>query len=186
MKKRTIITGLICALVLGTCSLPFLPISGPFLNSYENEIRLASYNIDARIILSETANGQMNINAYFSYPAVRMLKDGCFLEVSVNLEGQTSQKYPNHVQNTEYEKNFPKENISSTSINDSTQANFDISNENRRLILSLYDEPLVEQIFTLNLKPLSDQTRNSCHATQEIKHKIRYHRVSMIEIAMGV
>lgn len=187
MGKKATICGLVCILVLGTCSLPFLPITGHvYLKSYENKVKLGSYDIDVRILLSDTSEGQMNIHGYFSYPAAKMLEGGCYVEVSVEIEGQTPQEYPNHVVNTEYEKNFPKENVFSNSIGISSQSNVENNMEKRRLILNLYDEPLTEQVYTINLKPISRKNHDTCSATKTIKHKVKYRRASPFDVAMSV
>ena len=176
-------------LVLGTCSLPFLPITGhAYLASYEKNTKLGPYEVDVKIILSEAYGdkGQMDIDGYFYYPAAKLIEDGCFLAIEVKIEGQTQQEYPNHVVNTEYERNFPRENIFDDSINELNKSIARLSSKKHRLTLTLYDEPQAEQIYTLKLRPISEVNREFCDATVEIKHKVRRRRASFAQVAMSV
>lgn len=183
MKKGYVVGLSVCAILLGTCSLPFLPISGHvFLKNYEQAVRLGPYDIEARILLFENRDKRdMRISGYFTYPAKEMIEDNCFFEVRANLEGQTLQEYPAHVVGTEYEKNFPIETISDSSINSDFRGR-----EYGRLILTLYNEPIVEQTYTLSLQPFSSENKDICIGTKIIKHRIRRYRASPFSIAMGV
>ena len=182
-KKISIAAGLICLLILGICSSPYLPLSQErYLNSFEKIVRLGPYEIKPRILLSANSdNTDMKISGYFSYPAKKMIEDGCVFEVSIDIEGRTRQKYPDHVVGTEYEKNFPTENVTDSSIDDPID-----SEKSRRLFLILYNEPIVEQIYTLSLKSKSPKNIDICQGIKIIRHPIRYHRASAWDYAMGV
>ena len=176
------------ALLLGTCSLPFLPITGhTYLASYEKSTKLGPYEIDVKIILSKAYENkeQINISGYFYYPAKKLIEDGCLLEIDVKIEGLTPQKYPNHVVGTEHERNFPKENKFDDTSNDVNKSISELESKNR-LTLTLYDEPKVEQIYSLNLKPISELNREFCEAKMEIKHKVKRRRASLFDAAMSI
>ncbi len=183
MKKKIIINSFVSALVLGSCAVPFLPITQHiYLKSYNKTVKLGAYEIDARIILSEnTNNNDMRISGYFEYPATELLKDGCYIEVSVEIEGHTTEKYPAHVINTKHERNFPVEKFSDNSLGKSSY-----SDGKHRLDIMLYNEPLVEQLYILNLKPIAEKDQKSCTVTKTIKHKVRRARASMFDAAMSV
>ena len=123
----------------------------------------------------------MRISGYFEYPHAQLKKDGCYIEVSVKIEGHTTEKYPAHVINTKYEKNFPIEKTSDSSLETVTYAD-----EKFRLDVMLYNEPLVEQSYTLSLKPIAEKNSNFCNSTKVITHKIRRTRASMFDAAMSV
>ena len=184
MKKGYIIGGILVSSLIGTCSLSSLIVLNQvthsnqttYLNSFEGIVRLGHYDIDARILLSENPDKtNMRISAYFKYPAQKIMSDGCVFEVKVDLEGQTPQRYPDHVVGTEYEQNFSIEKISATSVNDSVDVN-----DFRRLILILYNEPVVEQTYILSVKSKSDNNAELCQAKETIIHKIGYHRSNVI------
>ena len=183
MKKKTIITSVVCTLILGSCAVPFLPITQHiYLKSYNKSVKLGAYKIDARIILSENRdNNDMRISGYFEYPAAELKKDGCYIEVSVEIEGHTTEKHPAHVINTKHERNFPVEKFS-----DSSKEKSSYGDEKDRLDIMLYNEPLVEQLYTLSLKPIAEKDRKFCTATKTIKHKVRRARASMFDAAMSV
>jgi len=183
LKKGVKIGVVVTALFFGICALPFLPITQhEFLKPYEKIVQLGSYDIDVKIILSDNPDEtEMSVNAYFTYPAAQMRRDKCFIEVSVDIEGQTPQKYPTHVVGTKYERNFPIERTQDSSIRDT-----DGVEEFRRLNFMLYNEPIIEQYYTLTLKPVSDENSQNCKAVKIIKHKIRKMRASMFDVAMSV
>lgn len=183
MRNKLKIGGIMSVLILGTCSVPFLPITQhEYLKSYEKKIMLGPYEIEARILLFDNQDEtEMTISATFTYPSAQMKKDGCYMEVVADLEGQTPQTYPSHITGTKYEKNFTVENLSDSSFDDL----IDVA-ESRRLRLNMYNEPIVEQMYTLNLKPVSGEIQKSCSGTKVIKHKIRKTRASMFDVAMSV
>lgn len=174
---------------LGTCTVPFLPITGhTYLAPYEKNTRLGPYEIDVNVVLSEAYEdkSKMNVSGYFYYPAEKLKEDGCYLKIDVTIENQTQQEYPNHVVNTEYEKNFPRENTSDDSIDDLNKSIAELNSDDQRLTLTLYDEPKVEQIYRLSLRPLSDEKSEFCNTAVEIKHKVKLRRASMAELAVSV
>ena len=183
MKKKHLITGIISAAILGTCSLPFLPITQHvYLKSYEKKVALGQYKINIRIILSENRdNNDMRISGYFEYPATELKKDGCYIEVSVEIEGHTTQKYPANIIGTINERNFPIENSTDSSV-----GKISSSEEIQRLTILLYNEPLVDQLYVLKLKPTEEKYREVCTAIKIIKHKVRRVRASMYDAAMSV
>ena len=188
MKKKHLITGIISAAILGICSLPFLPITGfEYIESYEEIIKIGSYEIEAYVVLNDKfEDGKMDVSGFFRYPMSQIENDGCLLEVSVNLEGYIPKKYPTRVINTKYQKNFSPQNRTCNSLDDSCQTYKYLSNETRRLHLSLYDQPLVSQIYTFELKPKSDKAQGICNAIETFEHKVRYKRATPFDVAMSV
>ena len=181
MSKSLLKSGGIGFVIISICALPFLPIKRHFLlKTYDDPIELGSYEIAPQIRLDRIGKlSEINIDAQFKYPAAKIFEDGCIFSVEVILKGQTPQTYPKDTKTPEDRVGFRIENIHANSETDQLNDFAD-----QTLILTLYNEPMVKQIYVLKLEPRVVDGANNCYASTQITHKARHIRTSHFTAAL--
>lgn len=177
---KTILLG--CAgLALGACSWLLPDDMYTYFIPFDEIVNLGPYEIDVKIHITDTADAYeppddervIDIRGYFRYPAAKLREDGCVLEIDLKLEGQNQQTYPKDVVGGPYEQNFPKAKSTVSSLRDYSNPRLELNKDIDILILTQYEQPRSVQNYSLNLKPISEDSRGACDATKTIQNRVR-------------
>ena len=185
MKKRFKIVGLI-VLFLGVFL--FLPLSSEkYLEDFDETVQIGPYDVDVFIEIDKKGE-EMSIRGTALYPRNTLEFDGCLLDIVLNIEAYSTDKYSVESSKNVFEHLYcDRSDVSSDDafcskpgLLKSEAGNYSISTQNT-LFLKINLAPLDAHTYKLSLTPANDETRSKCDATTQFTHHINYDRKSWFE-----